>query len=420
MSLRRFTLFAASALIGLMSVQAQASGFQIAEMGTKAMGLSNAFTAIADDPSAQWYNPAGSSFQSGTQIMAGGDIVIVPNLDFSTNTLNPAHPARTSMKSKVLGVPHFYVSHSFADSPMTLGIGVNSPFGLESDWPANSPFATSNTFSQIKMVNVNPNLSWRISDHLAIAAGFDYVRLLKVRLNNTLQLLEGSGDGWGGNVALLYRNKQFRFGLSYRTRVRVDINDGTAIGGPALARVGAPGAVGATGAVSTRVVLPDQVNVGLAYRPNDDWILSLDIDWVNWKTFDNLDFRYAPSVLATALTGGTNFRTLPENWSSGVAVRGGVQWQYAPNISLRGGYTFDPTPVDDHFFSPGIPDRDRHLFTAGVGYDVNQSLTLDMAYMFVYFVNKSQTASTGRLNVVRNGSYSGNVHIVAGSLVYRF
>jgi len=419
MNLRRFTLFAASALMGLMSVQAQASGFQIAEQGTKAMGMGNAFTAVADDPSAQWFNPAGSAFQPGTQIMSGGDIIIIPSTDFTTNTANPANPATTSTKSRVIGVPHFYVSHSFEGSPLTLGLGINSPFGLETDWPTNSPFATSNTFSQIKTVNVNPNITWRINNNLAIAAGFDYVRLLKVRLNNAAQLLEGKGDGWGANVALLYRNDQFRFGVSYRTRVKLDIKNGTVIGGPALATLGAPQAVGAVGTARTKLVLPDQLNVGLAYMPNEDWTLSLDIDWVNWKTFDNLDFHYAPSVVATALTGGTNFRTQRENWSSGFAVRVGAQWQFTPDISLRGGYTFDPTPVDDPFFTPGIPDRDRHLITVGAGYNVNKSLTLDVAYMFVYFVDLNQTASTGT-DAVRNGNYSGSAHILSGSLVYRF
>jgi len=419
MNMRKFTLWTASALMGLMSMQAHASGFQIGEQGTKAMGMGNAFTAVADDPSAQWFNPAGSAFQPGTQILSGGDIIIIPSTDFTTNPQNPAHPATTSTKSRVIGVPHFYVSHNFDHSPLTLGLGINSPFGLETDWPTNSPFATSNTFSQIKTVNVNPNISWRINNNLAIAAGFDYVRLLKVRLNNSAQLLEGKGDGWGANVALLYRNDQFRFGVSYRTRVKLDIKNGTVIGGPALARLGAPFAVGAVGTASTKLVLPDQLNVGLAYMPNQDWILSLDIDWVNWKTFDNLDFRYAPSVLATALTGGTNFRTLRENWSAKFAVRAGVQWQFTPDISLRGGYSFDPTPVSDPFFTPGIPDRDRHLITVGAGYNVNQSLTLDFAYMFVYFVDLNQMASTGT-DAVRNGNYSGSAHIVASSLIYRF
>jgi len=419
MNIRRFTLFTASALMGLMSLQAHAGGFQIGEQGSKAMGMGNAFTGVADDPSAQWFNPAGSAFQPGTQIMAGGEVVIVPSSDFTTNALNPAHPATTSSKSKVIGIPHFYVSHGFENSPITIGMGINAPFGLETDWPGNSPFATSSTFAEIKTINFNPNITWKISDNLAIAAGVDYVFLDKVRLNNSLQLLEGKGDGWGGNVALMYRNDQFRFGLSYRSRVRLDINDGTVIGGAGLARVGAGFAVGARGTASTKVVLPDQVNVGVAYSPNEDWILSVDVDWVNWKTFDNLDFRYAPSVLATVLTGGTNFRTLRENWSATFAIRAGAQWQFAPDMRLRGGYTFDPTPVDDPFFSPAIPDRDRHLFTVGFGYDVNAAMTLDVAYMFVYFVDRNQTASTGT-NAVRNGNYSGSVHLLSGSLVYKF
>ncbi|MFQ5346132.1 MAG: OmpP1/FadL family transporter [Mariprofundus sp.] len=419
MNIRRFTLFTASALVGLISLQAQASGFQIGEQGARAMGMGNAFTAVADDPSAQWFNPAGSAFQPGTQIMGGIDLVIVPSSDFTANTLNPAFPASTTSKSKLIGVPQLYASHGFENSPLTVGIGINAPFGLETDWPANSPFATSSTFSQIKTINFNPNISWRINENLAIAAGVDYVFLDKVRLNNTAQLLEGDGDGWGGNVALMYRTDQFRFGVSYRSSVRLDIKDGTVIGGPALAILGAPWAVGAVGTASTKVVLPDQVNVGLAYSPNEDWILSVDIDWVNWATFDNLDFYYAPSAVADAITGGTNFRTLRQNWRSTVAIRAGAQWQFSPELSLRGGYTFDPTPVDDQFFTPGIPDRDRHLFTVGAGYDVNESITLDMAYMYVYFVDRNQTASTGT-DAVRNGNYSGSAHVVAGSLVYRF
>ena len=417
--MRKLTLITVSALMGLVGVQAQAGGFQIGEQGTKAMGMGNAFTAVADDPSAQWFNPAGSAFQPGTQLMGGVDLIIVPKLNFTSNTLNPSNPSSTSMKSKVLGVPHFYISHNVDDSPLTLGLGVNSPYGLESDWPANSPFATSNTFSQIKTVNINPNASWKINDRLAIAAGFDYVRLLKVRLNNSAQLLEGKGDGWGANAALLYRGEQLRFGVSYRSRVKLDIKNGTAIGGPVLAVLGAPQAVGAAGAVSTKVVLPDQVNVGLAYAPNQEWLFSMDVDWVNWKTFDNLDFRYSPSLLASALTGGTNFRTLPENWSATFAFRAGAQWQFSPQLGLRAGYTYDPTPVDDQHFSPGIPDRDRHLFTVGFGYDVSQALTIDMAYMLVYFVDRNQVASTGT-NAIRNGNYSGSVHIVSGSMVYRF
>ncbi|MDX8406262.1 MAG: outer membrane protein transport protein [Mariprofundus sp.] len=413
------SLWATSTIFLLAAANASAGGFQIGEQGSGAMGVGNAFTAVANDPSAQWFNPAGSAFQSGTQVMAGGEVIIVPPLKFTSNTSNPSYPSSASMKSKTLVVPHLYVSHALADSPITLGLGVNSPFGLESDWPSTSPFATSNTFSQIKTINFNPNVTWKINDNLAIAVGVDYVLLDKVRLNNSAQLLEGKGDGWGGNVALMYRNDQFSFGISYRSSVKLAINNGTVIGGPALALLGAPGAVGARGTASTQVVLPDQVNAGLAFEPMENVTLSVDVDWVNWKTFDNLDFRYAPSAVATALTGGTNFRTLKENWKATVAFRAGAEWRYTEDMRLRAGYTFDPTPVDDRYYTPGIPDRDRHLFTAGLGYDFSDAVTVDLAYMFVYFVDRNQTLSTGT-DAVRNGTYSGDVHILAGSAVYRF
>ncbi len=403
----------------LVPASAAAGGFQIGEMGVKAMGMANAFTAIADDPSAQWYNPAGSAFQQGTHLTAGGDVIIVPSLHFTTNNLNPAHPASTSMKSKTLFAPHVYLSHALNAMPLTVGLGINSPFGLESDWPANGPFAISNTFSKIRMLNINPNIAWRINDRLAIAGGADYYRVMDVRLDNTVQMMKGSGDGWGGNIALLYRDDRYSIGLSYRSRVRVDINDGIATGGPALAVLGAPWAVGATGAVRTRVVFPDQLNFGIAWRLDDRWRVSLDVDWVNWKTFDNLDFHYAPSLLSTAITGGTNFRTIPERWHATTAIRAGLEWDATRQLAIRAGYTFDPTPVKNTHYSPGIPDRNRHLFSIGAGYQPTANLTFDAAYMFVYFVNRNQTASTGT-DAVRNGHYSGNVHLISASMSYAF
>src|SRR5262245_17985925 len=44
------------------------SAFSIAEQGAKAPGMGTAFTSIADDGSAFYYNPAGIAFQSGTHM----------------------------------------------------------------------------------------------------------------------------------------------------------------------------------------------------------------------------------------------------------------------------------------------------------------------------------------------------------------
>jgi len=67
---KNIILAAALVLAGVQT--AEAGGFMIGEMGARATGMGNAFTAVADDASAAWYNPAGIAFDgAGAQIQLG-------------------------------------------------------------------------------------------------------------------------------------------------------------------------------------------------------------------------------------------------------------------------------------------------------------------------------------------------------------
>src|SRR6266478_5971059 len=55
-------------LIPLAADVSWGSAFSIAEQGAKAPGMGTAFTSIADDGSAFYYNPAGLAFQPGTHM----------------------------------------------------------------------------------------------------------------------------------------------------------------------------------------------------------------------------------------------------------------------------------------------------------------------------------------------------------------
>lgn len=417
-------------LMGL-AAPAFAGGFQIGEMATRASGMGSAFTAVADDASAAWYNPAGVGFTQGGRLMAGSDALIVPGATYAPNAFSKglggaAVTVTTRAKNKTVFVPHAYYAYMDASSHLGGAIGINSPFGLVTDWPANGPFASKNTYSRIQMLMVNPSVVYQLSDHLSLAAGADYAYLANVDLNSTNQVLNGHGDGWGGNAALLYRADGFSAGISYRSRIRVDIK-GTAVAQSSLKTLG-----GTSTSATSRLTLPDQVNIGLAYRPDKDWLLSLDVDWVNWKTYDairitydNAAYRTAVSTLQTAVgataTGSTNE---PRNWRATTAFRAGVEWRCQPDMRVRFGYVFDPTPSSDVYFSPSTPDSDRHIFSIGYGYDISAHTTLDLMYGYVYFMKRHQTASpvtpVGSPDSVKNGDYRSQVHILAASLRYRF
>lgn len=437
--MKRVALFVVTLFAGLQG--AQAGGFMIHEMATRSTGMGSAFTAVADDASAAWHNPAGIAFTKGSQIMLGGADIIVPSADFTTNASNPLHPATTSAKSQSFLVPHAYFG--FMDENTRLGttLSINAPFGLEADWPSTAPFASKSTFSRIQMLNINPSVVFLVTDRLAIAGGVSYAYMSKVNLDNTVQLLSGNGDGWGGNAALFYKGDGFTLGVSYRSRIKVDVDGtATAVAGGALAA--APFAA-TTSTAKTSVTLPEMIYAGIAWMPDDQWTLSVDVDWVNWKTFDAINITYGSAAyrgavggLTTAVSGGglaaiaaaiaaqAGSTTLPQNWKATVAVKVGAEWKYLPNMRARIGYVYDPTPIRDADFTPSIPGNDRHIFSVGYGHDFSENTTVDLAYAYVHFEDRNQTASAatpvGAPNSVKNGIYKSNAHVVAASLNYRF
>lgn len=398
------------ALIGLLLVSsaAHASGFMIPEQGTKAVGLGEAYGAIADDASANWYNPAGLAFQKNS-ITVSGDL-IMPDNQYVTGG------QKYKTKHEVFVVPQLYARYGSEDSKLSYGLGINAPFGLATDWTnSGAPFsqlaagADSITFSQIEAIQFNPNIAYRISDNLAIAAGISYYYATKVHLNNQSLKIGGHGDGFGGNVALLYKDGPFGFGLTYRSRVKLDIK-GTAIGGPALAIFGLQG-IGAN--ATTSVTLPDLVSGSFSYRVNDQWLVALQADWINWKTFDEINIVYAPSML-NIVTGSST--VVPENWKATTSIRVGTQWDYSNTMRARFGYSYDPTPTNDADFSPRLPGADRQLVAIGYGMDYSDAVTLDFAYSYVWLKRKLRAPG----KALYQGNYKTKAHIVAGSLSYRF
>jgi len=435
--MKRFSILIIMLFAWLQTVQA--GGFQIGEMATRSTGMGSAFTAVADDASAAWYNPAGVAFMnSGAQVMIGGAAIISTGVDYTPNTstgslapLGFPAPAATSSKSKTFFVPHGYFTYWDESTRLGASLSINSPFGLETDWPASSSLAASNTFAQIQMAMINPSVMFKFTDNISASVGFEYAYLNKVRLNSSLQLLEGKNkDGWGGTASIMYKKDALSVGLTYHSQVKIDINGGVIQGGSGIAKLGPllppalgpllPSLVGASTTGSTSITLPDQVNVGLAWHATPELLLSLDVDWVNWKTFNEIRILYAPSTLTTVLTKGKGVKSVPENWKATVAVRVGAEWKYNPQMRARFGYVYDPTPIRDADFNPGIPGNDRHIFSIGYGYDFMPNATVDLAYAFVYFQKRHQTASTGGTNIVRNGTYKTNVHILSASLGYRF
>lgn len=405
----------------LFSSTSFASGFRLPEQGAAAMGMSSAFVGQADDPSAVWYNPAGITQLDGTRI-AGGGVVIFPS--FSHENID----GTTDVSDRGLHYPiYLYATHKMNDK-VFLGLGINNPFGLSTDWSPTSETRYVATFSNIVTTEVNPNIAYKINNDLSVAAGITFIHLRATLeklldpgifgpLGNSDFRLAGDGDGWGANVAAHYKaTEKLNVGFSYRSRVKVDINDGSANVATAV-----PGSF--SNSAKTDITLPDIMVLGASYKASDNLTLNADMDYTWWSTFDRL---VVTSNTISSLTGGaTDTSTTEYQWKDVWALRVGGQYKLSDQWKLRAGYHYDQNPVKEQYLDSRLPDSDRQALSIGAGYTINK-VTVDAAYQHIWFkkrtVNDSKqddiplTANPSALN----GTYKVTVDSVALMVSYKF
>ncbi len=412
MSLRSTALLAALSLLLAAPLSASAAGFRLPDQSASAMGMAGAFGGQADDASAAWYNPAGLTQLPGTWI-AGGAVAIYPVLTHETEA------GQTDVSKREIHLPpHFYASQSLNERT-SIGVSINSPFGLSTDWSDTSATRYVATFSNIVAVEINPSVALQVTPDLSLAAGIAYVhmratmeKLVRVVLPGPIDLgdhnyrLAGDGDGWGANFAALYKAADtLQIGLSYRSRIKVDL-DGTAD------LTGGPAAASASG--SSSITLPDLIDLGVSYRASEKLRLNADIDYTMWSTYRRLDVQSNVALFNA---------TVEKQWKDVWCLRLGSQYSLSDQWKIRGGIVYDKNPVPDAYFETSVPDSDRAGITAGVGYADN-GFSVDAAYMYLRFMNRTIHDSlmddlTPDPNSL-NGTYRSQAHLFALTIGYHF
>lgn len=404
-------VFARKPLAGLLSLGliatgglAHASGFRIPEVSTAGLGTSNALVANPKEIGALPYNPAAMAFHEGTNLSAGL-LIVEPNTTY-TNPNNGV--TNESDPSKSFYVPNAYMMGHISPD-LAWGVGLTAPFGLQTKWAPGTftfgplaPFQP--TFSKIEMLNLNPNVAYKIGNNLSVSAGVDYYLINDLNLNTVVADIHGDGDGWGYNVSALYSTGPWSLGASYRSAVTADVEGSVDIGGVATP-------------ASTTVDFPSILQVGLRYQASEALALEFDIDRTGWSTFDRITINRT----------GTTPIISNNNWDDANAYRLGATYDLRPNTQLRFGYTFDETPQPDSSFSPRVPDNDRHLLSIGVAQKMN-GWTIEAGYMYAKVddrtVNSSvnYTSPTQDPNGTRafNGDYETDIHLIALGVSTKF
>jgi long-chain fatty acid transport protein len=387
-----------------------AAGFRLADQDAKATGMANAFTSVADNASAVWYNPAAITDLEGNNVSLG-TILVMPTMEHKNEV---GATTTDEIKKKTHIPPHFYTTLKKSDK-LSFGIGVNAPFGLSTEWDAAAGTGANTRFtatkSEVKAINYNLNAAVKLSQKLSLAVGADYVTVdatlnRKHPLDTSEITLEGDGHGMGYNMAIMYKhNDKLKIGASYRSRVKTHLEGDMAAAGVY------------TGPVETDLTLPDMLQIGVSHQCMPKWLFAVEADYTNWTTYRNIIIKTPAGGLIS---------TDVKDWKSTWAFRLGTEYKHSDTLKFRAGTFYDMNPVREKHFETRVPDTDRVAFSVGAGWNKG-NVTVDVAYMYLMFLERKINGSFGGDNTSSsatdqkmNGKYNSKAHLPGITVGYKF
>jgi long-chain fatty acid transport protein len=403
-------------VLGIFPGSLLAGGFQINEHGAKPMGLGGAFTAIANDASAIYWNVAGMTQLDGTNFLLG-TALIAPDAKFRGVT--PAVDI-SYMKSDVFFPSHFFLTHSFSKS-FAAGVGFTTPFGLGTEWSGGWVGRYLALKTQLTTYWVPITLAYSPIENLSIGAGFVYsfADVLITRNNSQTPFagdayvkLDGSDSfGYGYVFGLMYKPiKELSIGGSFRSEVEYEFS-GTAktTGAAQLEEVGAL----PNGDVTAKLTTPMNIVGGVAVQVIPQLRLSADFQWIGWSSYDSLNVNFDDPQIEDV----SSARLYKDTY----IIRFGAQYNVTDEFALLGGVYYDKMPVDPDYVNPTLPDTDRLGLSIGVDAKLFEGFGISGSYLFIrgsqLDVTNSQEIYTPG-NSPFNGTYNSSANLLSLSLNY--
>jgi long-chain fatty acid transport protein len=343
----------------------------------------------------------------------------------------------------------------------TFGLGINVPFGLTTEYDDGWIGRYQALKSQIKTININPAIAWRVTPTLSLGVGVNYQQIDATLTNNVnysgalLQAavangiapgsptfngiaaatpgldskatIDGNDWAWGWNIGVAWdATPQLRLGASYRSQFKYNVQGNinfenptvtVAPGNPlaptiALLSAGVNSQALYGRSVSSDITVPEIANLSVLFRLNSQWDLMGDLQYTGWSSIEELRFNASSPPQLPAV---------PLAWDDTWKIALGATYKVSDQWKARFGAAFDQTPVTNDP-TVRLPDSDRWWVTVGTEYKWTPNWKFDagFAYIFADSPSFNQNQGSTASNALVNGTYDASVWILALQTTYTF
>lgn len=139
-------------------------------------------------------------------------------------------------------------------------------------------------------------------------------------------------------------------------------------------------------------------------------MIAVDVHYVGWSAYDSLNFDF--STNSAALQDSYNPRKYEDSW----IFRIGFEYQAIKKMTVRAGFYFDQTPIQDDYFSPETPGANKLGFTGGLSFSLVENLKVDLALIYIYGMEREAYYTPDNFG----GKYSTVAMVPSIGISYKF
>ncbi|MEO0583114.1 MAG: outer membrane protein transport protein [Bacteroidota bacterium] len=389
-------------------------GIYLRLLGASSLAMGNTGTGLALHASSVYQNPGAMAFLNPRLTLELGSSFQRPA---TTYLENPPSTALADMDTLTFTPLYAYaVARPIASGKLTLGMGVNSPYGGGSLWPDEWSGQFISQEFNLESLFIHPSFAIKVNDRLGLGLTLSLgaVTLFNKRAINidgrkesrSSVRFSGQGATAGLSLGAYYRvDNKLSLGLNLRSPMEVSITDG-------IATFEVPPSLADNyerQIFTTTFTLPGEINIGVGYYPEERLLLTADLNIIFWSSWDSLVFNLSDPKPEIA--------SFPErNWQNTINLRAGFEYALSENFRMRGGAYYEQSPVPSGFVSPELPDANRIGITGGAGVRIIRRLYADFTYTYEYTGERQGVLSTANFA----GTYETTVYAFMIGLGYEF
>lgn len=344
-------------------------------------------TAVVNDATATYFNPAALTVLKKPQIIGQGTVAnfhaqftgqSIQTITGFTQSGNSSSTTHYYLPSLYIGVP---TSHKFSAG---LAIVANS---FRNDFEENSILRYVQSNNNIRDIDIVPAIGIKLNDKVSIGAGINFSHA-KFVLNPTIGFPNlnipdsqshnvSRGNGVGGDFGILYKiSNSTLIGFNYRSAITYRLNGESVF-------EGTPHITSNNYHFKFWTPARNVFSMNHFVTPTLGFIGT--IQYIQWSIIKNINFHGIatrigplPVVLPDA--------KVPYHLHNTWVLTLGNHYRVTPKWILRFAGTYDPSPSNGKY---QISNGDSIIVGTSTGYEINKNINIDGSYAHAFIKNQN-------------------------------